>query len=54
MLSALPVPVVLLDQENRFRLVNHAAEQFLGISVSPTRAAAAGRPGAGRQSACSC
>ena len=33
-LSALPVPVVVVDQENRFRLVNHAAEQFLGISAS--------------------
>jgi two-component system nitrogen regulation sensor histidine kinase GlnL len=33
-LSALPVPVVVLDHENRFRLVNHAAEQFLGISAS--------------------
>jgi two-component system nitrogen regulation sensor histidine kinase GlnL len=33
-LSALPVPVVVIDQENRFRLVNHAAEQFLGISSS--------------------
>jgi two-component system nitrogen regulation sensor histidine kinase GlnL len=32
MLSALPLPVVLLDAENRFRFVNHAAEQFLGIS----------------------
>ena len=32
-LGALPVPVVLLDSENRFRHVNHAAEQFLGISV---------------------
>jgi two-component system nitrogen regulation sensor histidine kinase GlnL len=32
-LSALPVPVILLDPENRFRLVNHAAEQFLGISA---------------------
>jgi two-component system, NtrC family, nitrogen regulation sensor histidine kinase GlnL len=31
-LGALPVPVVLLDPENRFRHVNHAAEQFLGIS----------------------
>ena len=31
-LGALPVPVVLLDAENRFRYVNHAAEQFLGIS----------------------
>ncbi len=33
-LGALPVPVVLLDAENRFRYVNHAAEQFLGISAS--------------------
>ena len=33
-MSALPVPVVLLDADNRFRFVNHAAEQFLGISVS--------------------
>jgi two-component system nitrogen regulation sensor histidine kinase GlnL len=33
-LSALSVPVVLLDAENRFRYVNHAAEQFLGISAS--------------------
>ena len=33
-MSALPVPVVLLDTDNRFRFVNHAAEQFLGISAS--------------------
>src|SRR4051812_20394859 len=33
-LSALPVPVVLLDQDDRFRFVNHAAEQFLGMSAS--------------------
>jgi two-component system nitrogen regulation sensor histidine kinase GlnL len=33
-LSALSVPVVLLDAENRFRYVNHAAEQFLGISAA--------------------
>ncbi len=33
-LSALPVPVVVLDVENRFRQANHAAEQFLGISFS--------------------
>ena len=33
-LGALPVPVVLLDAEDRFRYVNHAAEQFLGISTS--------------------
>jgi two-component system nitrogen regulation sensor histidine kinase GlnL len=32
-MSALPVAVVLLDPENRFRFVNHAAEQFLGISA---------------------
>jgi two-component system nitrogen regulation sensor histidine kinase GlnL len=34
LLSALPVPVVLLDQSNRFRFVNHMAEQFLGMSSS--------------------
>jgi two-component system nitrogen regulation sensor histidine kinase GlnL len=28
------VPVVVIGLENRFRLVNHAAEQFLGISAS--------------------
>jgi two-component system nitrogen regulation sensor histidine kinase GlnL len=33
-LGALPVPVVLLDPDNRFRYVNHAAEQFLGISAA--------------------
>ena len=33
-LSALPVPVVLLDGEDRFRFVNHAAEQFLGMSAA--------------------
>ena len=33
MLGALPVPVVLLDAENRFRFANHAAEQFLGLSL---------------------
>lgn len=33
-LGALPVPVILLDAENRFRLVNQAAEQFLGISAA--------------------
>ncbi|MCW3473796.1 two-component system sensor histidine kinase NtrB [Limobrevibacterium gyesilva] len=37
LLSALPVPVVLLDAENRFRFVNHAAEQFLGISAAQSR-----------------
>ncbi len=34
LLSALPVPVVLLDRANRFRFVNHMAEQFLGMSSS--------------------
>jgi len=33
-LGALPVPVILLDPENRFRHVNHAAEQFLGMSAA--------------------
>src|SRR5690348_16849280 len=33
-MSAVPVPVVLIDAENRFRFVNHAAEQFLGISTT--------------------
>ena len=33
-LNALPVPVIVLDQDNRFRQVNNAAEQFFGISAS--------------------
>ena len=33
-LGALSVPVVLLDHDNRFRYVNHAAEQFLGVSAA--------------------
>ena len=33
LLGALPVPVVLLDAEDRFRFANHAAEQFLGLSL---------------------
>ncbi|MGA9869267.1 MAG: ATP-binding protein [Acetobacteraceae bacterium] len=33
-MAALPVPVVLLDADNRFRFVNQAAEQFLGVSAS--------------------
>ncbi len=37
LLSALPVPVVLIDAENRFRFLNHAAEQFLGISTAQSR-----------------
>jgi two-component system nitrogen regulation sensor histidine kinase GlnL len=32
-LSALPVPVVQIDAEDRFRYANQAAEQFLGLSV---------------------
>jgi two-component system nitrogen regulation sensor histidine kinase GlnL len=34
LLGALPTPVVLLDADNRFKYVNHAAEQFLGLSAS--------------------
>ena len=34
LLSALPIPMLLLDRANRFRFVNHAAEQFLGISAA--------------------
>jgi two-component system nitrogen regulation sensor histidine kinase GlnL len=34
LMSALPVPVVLIDADDRFRFVNHAAEQFLGISAA--------------------
>ncbi|MBC7800917.1 MAG: PAS domain-containing protein [Gemmatimonadaceae bacterium] len=37
MLGALPVPVILLDGDNRFRFVNQAAEQFLGISLMQLR-----------------
>ena len=33
LLSALPVAVLLLDAGNRFRYANHAAEQFLGLSL---------------------
>ncbi len=33
LLSALPVPVLLLDKDNKFRFANHAAEQFLGLSM---------------------
>ena len=33
MLGALPVPVLLLDSADRFRFANHAAEQFLGLSM---------------------
>jgi two-component system nitrogen regulation sensor histidine kinase GlnL len=34
LISALPIPVVLLDIDDRFRFANHAAEQFLGISFA--------------------
>jgi two-component system nitrogen regulation sensor histidine kinase GlnL len=34
LLGALPMPVLLLDPDNRFRFVNHAAEQFLSMSAS--------------------
>ncbi len=34
LMAALPVPVVLLDSENRLRFINHAAEQFLGVSAA--------------------
>ncbi|MDB5370707.1 MAG: two-component sensor histidine kinase [Roseomonas sp.] len=33
-LSALPVPVVVLDRENRFKFANPAAEQFFQLSFS--------------------
>jgi two-component system nitrogen regulation sensor histidine kinase GlnL len=32
LMGALPMPVVLLDAEDRFRFVNPAAEQFFGVS----------------------
>lgn len=34
LLSALPVPVVQLDKDNRFRFANPGAEQFFGISAA--------------------
>ena len=33
MLGALPVAVMLLDSADRFRFANHAAEQFMGLSM---------------------
>ncbi len=33
-LSALPVPILLLDADNRVRYANSAAEQFIGISMA--------------------
>jgi two-component system nitrogen regulation sensor histidine kinase GlnL len=37
LMSALPVPVVLLDADNHFRFINPAAEQFLGVSAAQAR-----------------
>ena len=34
MMSALPVPVLVLDGEDRFTFANHAAEHFLGVSMA--------------------
>lgn len=34
LMSALPIPVVVLDAGNGFVFANHAAEQFLGVSIS--------------------
>ena len=33
MLGAVPLPILLLDAENRFRFANPAAEQFIGLSL---------------------
>ena len=33
MLGSLPIPTLLLDARNGFRYANHAAEQFLGLSM---------------------
>ena len=33
-MSALPVPLVVFDAENRFTFANHAAEQFFGVSAA--------------------
>ena len=37
LMSSLPVPVALLDAADRFRFINPAAEQFLGISAAQAR-----------------
>jgi two-component system nitrogen regulation sensor histidine kinase GlnL len=42
MLSALPIPCVLLDSQNRFVTANPAAEAFLTVSVSQLRHLALG------------
>ena len=34
LIGALPVPVVVLDAEDRFTFANHAAENFLGLSFA--------------------
>jgi two-component system nitrogen regulation sensor histidine kinase GlnL len=33
MIGAVPLPILLLDAENRFRFANPAAEQFMGLSL---------------------
>ncbi len=33
MLGAVPIPILLMDADNRFRFANHAAEQFIGLSL---------------------
>jgi PAS domain-containing protein len=54
-LSAMPVAVVVLSEENRFTYANPAAEQFLGLSascaVAPTRSPITTSPSRGRASA---
>ena len=52
--GALPVPVVLLDADNRFRYVNQAAEQFLGISAARSVAASPASIWCRRTTRCSC
>ncbi len=34
LLGALPVPILVIDAHDQFRYANHAAEQFLGVSVA--------------------
>jgi two-component system nitrogen regulation sensor histidine kinase GlnL len=48
-LSALPVPVVLLDQENRFRWSTTPPSSSSACPLAQPGAAAADRPGAGGQ-----
>ena len=49
LMSALPVPLVVFDAENRFTFANHAAEQFLGVSAVQLDQMHPDRPGAGPQ-----